>query len=156
MKKSVLVLLTFLPFIIGYIINISIRLPVFGVIIFQVLPLLMTIFWFYLGGRYARSTWKTIPALFIGNATGIVSLLIYLWQYLFKTGETMNMALMSISQMFSNAAPAWLLARVAILFETQPNYVGASSKVALNVISFVYMMAIFSFGFIWGKKTRST
>ena len=49
MKKSVLVLLTFVPFIVGHIINISIRIPVIGMIIFYVLPLLTTVFWFYLG-----------------------------------------------------------------------------------------------------------
>ena len=82
MKKCVLVLLTFVPFIVGHIVNRSISIPVIGSIVFYVLPLLTTAFWFYLGRQYARSTWKTIPALLIGNATGIISLLIYLWQRL--------------------------------------------------------------------------
>lgn len=154
MKKSILVLLTFVPFIVGYIINISIRLPMIGMIIFYVLPLLTTVFWFYLGRQYARNTWKTIPALFVGNATGVVSLLIYLWQYLFKTEETRNMTLMSVSQMFSDATPTYLLGRVAILFENEPNYIGSTSMVALNVISFVYMIVVFLFGFILEKKTK--
>lgn len=155
MKKSVLVLLTFVPFIVGHIINISIRIPVIGMIIFYVLPLLTTVFWFYLGRQYARSTWKIIPALFIGNATGVVSLLIYLWQYLFKTDETRNVVLMSVAQMFSDATPTYLLGRIAILFETQPNYIASSTfMVALNVISFVYMVVVFLFGFIWEKKTK--
>lgn len=155
MKKSVLVLLTFVPFIVGHIINISIRIPVIGMIIFYVLPLLTTVFWFYLGRQYARSTWKIIPALFIGNATVVVSLLIYLWQYLFKTDETRNVVLMSVAQMFSDATPTYLLGRIAILFETQPNYIASSTfMVALNVISFVYMVVVFLFGFIWEKKTK--
>lgn len=155
MKKSVLVLLTFVPFIVGHIINVSIRIPVIGMIIFYVLPLLTTVFWFYLGRQYARSTWKIIPALFIGNATGVVSLLIYLWQYLFKTDETRNVVLMSVAQMFSDATPTYLLGRIAILFETQPNYIASSTfMVALNVISFVYMVVVFLFGFIWEKKTK--
>ena len=155
MKKSVLVLLTFVPLIVGHIINISIRIPVIGMIIFYVLPLLTTVFWFYLGRQYARSTWKIIPALFIGNATGVVSLLIYLWQYLFKTDETRNVVLMSVAQMFSDATPTYLLGRIAILFETQPNYIASSTfMVALNVISFVYIVVVFLFGFIWEKKTK--
>ena len=155
MKKSVLVLLTFVPFIVGHIINISIRIPVIGMIIFYVLPLLTTVFWFYLGRQYARSTWKIILELFIGNATGVVSLLIYLWQYLFKTDETRNVVLMSVAQMFSDATPTYLLGRIAILFETQPNYIASSTfMVALNVISFVYMVVVFLFGFIWEKKTK--
>lgn len=153
MKKSVLVLLTFVPFIVGHIINISIRIPVIGMIIFYVLPLLTTVFWFYLGRQYARSTWKIIPALFIGNATGVVSLLIYLWQYLFKTDETRNVVLMSVAQMFSDATPTYLLGRIAILFETQPNYIASSTfMVALNVISFVYMVVVFFVRLHLGKE----
>ena len=67
MKKCVLVLLTFVPFIVGHIVNRSISIPVIGSIVFYVLPLLTTAFWFYLGRQYARSTWKTIPALLIGK-----------------------------------------------------------------------------------------
>lgn len=155
MKKCVLVLLTFVPFIVGHIVNLSISIPVIGSIVFYVLPLLTTAFWFYLGRQYARSTWKTIPALLIGNATGIISLLIYLWQRLLETDETVNLMLIGIAQMYSDAAPTFLLARLAVLFETQPNYIGKASMTALNVISFAYMIAVFLIGFIWEKKTKN-
>lgn len=154
MKKSVLILLTFVPIVVGYIINLSILWPVIGLIIFYILPLATSIFWFYLGRLYAESTWKTIPALLIGNATGVISLLVYLWQYLLETDETMNLALVAASQMFSDSAPIYLLARFAILFESQPNYIGRASMVALNVISVMYMIVIFVLGFIWGRKTK--
>lgn len=154
MKKIYLVLFTFLPFLVGHIINISVaKLSVMGSIIYYILPLLTTVFWFYLGRQYARSTWKTIPALVIGNATGVASLLIYLWQRFLKTEETINLTLTGISQMFSDAAPTYLLAKVAILFETKPNYVGTRSMVALQVLSVGYMIVVFLFGFICGKKT---
>lgn len=98
MKKSVLVLLTFVPVIVGYIINFSLRIPLIGMIIFYVLPLLTTVFWFYLGRQYALSTWKTVPALLIGNAAAIASLLIYLWQRLIETDQTANRTLLVVSQ----------------------------------------------------------
>ena len=154
MRKVYLVLFTFIPFLVGYIINISVaKLPVMGSVVFYVLPLLTTAFWFYLGKQYARSTWKTIPALMIGNTTGVASLLIYLWQRFLKKEETINLTLTGISQMFSDAAPTYLLAKVAILFETKPNYVGMRSMVALQVLSVGYMIVVFLFGFICGKKT---
>lgn len=71
-----------------------------------------------------------------------------------ETDETMNLALAAASQMFSNSAPIYLLARFAILFESQPNYIGRASMVALNVISVMYMIVIFVLGFIWGRKTK--
>lgn len=154
MKKSILVLLTFVPIGVGYIVNFSIAPPVVGMLIFYILPLLTSVFWFYLGKRYADSTWKTIPALLIGNATGIISLLVYLWQSLLETDQTRNVALTAASQMFSDSAPVYLLARFAILFESQPNYIGSTAMVALNVISFMYMIVIFVLGFLLGRKLK--
>lgn len=143
MKKSILVLLTFVPVIVGYIINFSLRIPLIGMIIFYVLPLLTTVFWFYLGRQYALSTWKTVPALLIGNAAAIASLLIYLWQRLIETDQTANRTLLVVSQWFFTAAPSYLLARIAVLFEPRPDYIGETSMVALHVIAFVYMTAFF-------------
>lgn len=152
MRKHVLVLLTFVPIIVGYVVNLSLSLPVLGMVFFYLLPLFTTAFWFYLGRQYARSTWKTIPAILIGNATGIISLLIFLWQFLLETDETRNLTLAATSQMFSASAPAYLFVRVAILFEKQPNYAGITTMVALQVISVVYMIAVFCLAIFWEKR----
>lgn len=152
MKKSVLVLLTFVPVIVGYLVNILIMVPVIGMIGFYLLPLLTTVFWFYLGKQYARSTWKTIPAILIGHAAGICSLLIYLWQLLLETGETRNMAMFGFSQMFAASTPMYLFGWLARLFESQPNYAGRTTLVALQVISLVYMMVVFGLAMFSEKK----
>lgn len=154
MKKSVLILLTFIPIIVGYIVNFTIRIPVIGMMIFYALPLLTTLFWFYLGRQYARSLWKTVPAILIGNATGVVSLLVYLWQFLLETDETRNLTLAGASQMFSASAPTYLLARLAIFFEEQPNYTGRTAMVALQVVSVVYMIMVFCMAVFWEKKKQ--
>lgn len=151
MKKRVLVLLTFVPIIVGYILNLTILLPGIGVLLYYSLPLLTTAFWFWLGMQFARSTWKTIPAILIGNATSVGSLLIHLWQSFLTTDETRNMALMGFSQMFGSSAPGFWLARIAILFESEPNTIGMASAVALQVISVVYMIAVFLVGYIFQK-----
>ena len=46
MKKSILVLLTFVPIGVGYIVNFSIALPVVGMLLFYILPLLTPYFGF--------------------------------------------------------------------------------------------------------------
>lgn len=79
---------------------------------------------------------------------------ICLWQFFLKTEETINLTLANISQMFSDAAPTYLLAKIAVLFETQPNYAGRKSMVALQVLAVGYMMAVFCFGFFSGKKVE--
>lgn len=154
MKKSVLVLLTFVPIVVGYLVNRLLFAPVIGTGCFLILPLLTTAFWVYLGFQYARSTWKVIPAIFIGNATGILSLLIYIWQMVLETDETRNTALTVLSQMFSGAVPTYLLGRLAILFEVEPNYIGERSMIALQVLSVAYMMVVFLCGYVFGKISK--
>ena len=137
-----------------YVINFSIRIPIVGMAMLYVLPLLTTVFWFYLGRQYARSTWKTLQAILIGNATGVISLLIYLWQFLWKTAETRNLTLAAASQMFSASAPTYLLARIAVLFETRINYTGKTAMVALQVLAVVYMAVVFCVALLMEKKNQ--
>jgi len=152
MKKGVLILLTFVPIFVGWAVNLTILVPTIGMILFYVLPVLTTVFWIFLGKHFAHTSWKTIPAILIGNTTGIASILLYLWQVLLKTDETRNLTLTGISQMFSASAPGYILGRLAILFEREPNTIGSASAVALQVISVVYMIAIFSFAFLYEKS----
>lgn len=86
MKKSTLVLLTLVPVAVGLVVNFTLRLPVIGSLLFFLLPLATTVFWFYLGGRYARIGWNVLCSLLIGNATGLLSLVVYVWQRVFFAG----------------------------------------------------------------------
>ena len=45
--------------------------------------------------------------------------------------------------MFSASAPLYLIGRIAVLFENQPNYAGRASMVAMQVISLAYMVIVF-------------
>ena len=66
MKKSVLILLTLVPVIVGYLVNVLIMVPGIGMAGFYLLPLLTTAFWFYLGKQFARK-WKPVPAVLISQ-----------------------------------------------------------------------------------------
>ena len=151
MKKSVLILLTLTPVIVGYLVNILIMVPVIGTAGFFLLPLLTTVFWFYLGKQYARR-WKPVPAVLIAHTVGICSLLVYLWQFLLETDETRSLTFAAFSQMFSASTPLYLFGRIAILFESQPNYAGRATMVAMQVIALVYMTIVFCIGIYWEKK----
>lgn len=153
MKKSVLISLSLVPVIIGYLINALLMVPALGTACFYLLPLLTTVFWFYLGKQYA-DRWKFVPAVLLAHAVGICSLLIYLWQFLLETDGTRNAALAGFSQMFSASTP-YLLWRLAILFESQPNHIGSASMTALQVIALVYMMLVFCVGFYLGKREKA-
>jgi len=152
MKKSILIFLTFVPLIVGYVINITLTIPGIGMVIFYVVPLAVLVFWFYLGSLYSKATWKAIPSVLIGSATGILSLILYLWQFLGQNSETRNMALAGISQLYSAATPIYLFGKFAMLFESQPNYIGQTTMVAVQVIAVILMFVIFTAGYFWGRR----
>lgn len=155
MKKWLLVAFTFVPILVGYLINRLLLFPVIGGLFFYLLPLGTTVFWFFVGRWYGRSSWKTVPAILIGNATGLVSLAISLWRYWLETpgnGTGILWTLMNKFQLYTDAAPVYLLGKIALLFEPQPNTIGRASMTALQVLSVVYMIAVFLLGFIWERR----
>lgn len=154
MKKSVLISLSLVPVIIGYLINALLMVPALGTACFYLLPLLTTVFWFYLGKQYA-DRWKFVPAVLLAHAVGICSLLIYLWQFLLETDGTRNAALAGFSQMFSASTPLYLFGWLARLAESQPNHIGSATMAALQVIALVYMMLVFCIGFYLGKREKT-
>lgn len=156
MKKSTLILWTFIPILTGYLVNSLLTVPVIGEIFFYVLTVATTAFWFWLGRQFAKSTFKTIPAILIGNATGIISLLIYLWQFLLVTSENRSIFLAGLSQMYNASVPGYLFGGIARLFETKPNYVGTRTFVALHVICEIYMIAVFVIGMVVEKKRKDS
>ena len=153
MKKCILILLSFVPVVVGWLVNILIFVPVIGMAGYYLLPLAATVFWFFLGKQYARK-WKPVPAVLIAHAVGICSLLIYLWQFLLETDATRNLAFAGFSQMFSASAPSYLIVRIAMLFESQPNYTGRATMVAIEVLGLIYMVIVFSVG-IYSEKKRT-
>lgn len=154
MKKCGLVLLTLIPIFAGYLINLALFIPVVGMLLFYIGPLFVLGFWFWLGGQYSKTDWTAIPSVLIGHAAGILSLALYLWQFLGQSDETRNMTLAGLSQMYSAATPSYLVARLAVLFESRPNYAGRTTMVAMQVISLVLMIVIFTVGYFWGKKRQ--
>ncbi len=153
MKKVPLVLLTLIPCIVGFLVNLTLRFPVIGTVMFRGVPFLVLIFWFFLGSWYARASWKPASALLIGNATGILSVVIYLWQFLGESDATRNVALAAISQMYSASTPIYIYAPLARLFETQPNYVGQATTTAIQIIALILMAVIFAAGYFWKRNT---
>lgn len=152
MKKSVLILLTLVPVAVGYLVNHLLLVPGIGMIAFYVLPILTTVFWFWLARQYARTAWHPLASMAIGNAVGILSLAVYLWQFLLESDETRNFFLAVASQMYTAAAPSWIFGRFAILFESQPNTIGRASMVSMEVLAVVYMLLVFVCGYVWERR----
>lgn len=154
MKKFVLILLTFVPILVGYLINSTVLVPVLGIFMLYVVPLLVLVFWFFLGSMYSKTDWNAAVSILIGSATGVLSLALYLWQFLLESDETRNMFLAALSQMYSASTPTYLTVKLAMLFETQPNFIGSATYTAMQVIAVILMAAIFTAGYFWGRKRQ--
>ncbi len=152
MKKVILVLLTFVPIPAGYLVNLFLPVPMVGALAYYVIPLIVLAFWFWLGGCYAKTGWGAVRSVLTGSVSGILSLALYLWQFWIQSDETRNLALAGLSQMYASAAPAYLTARLAILFEARPDYAGKAAMTALQVISLILMMAVFTAGYLRGRE----
>ena len=155
MKKKYLVLLTLVPLLAGWIICISAEYPRVWMALYYILPVFVSLFWFWLGSQFSKTDQGYLKSLLISSVTGLLSLGIYVWQFCGKTDETRSMLWAGVSQYYSCSAPLYLLARIVLLFETQPNYIGGSSGLALQIIAVLYMAVIFSLGYMWGKRTIS-
>ena len=55
MEKRTLLLLTLVPVLAGYLLNLVLFIPVLGTLLFYLLPLAVTGFWFWLGGQFRRA-----------------------------------------------------------------------------------------------------
>ena len=154
MKKPVLILLTFFPLLVGWLINASFNVPSLFRVAYYLLPLLTLVFWFLLGKQYARTDWPAPLAILIGNATGLVSLLLYLWQFVLVSGAHRNLFLAVLSQLFTASVPTYLFGGLLTAFEPDPSRIGIVSMVTVQVLGVLLMLAVFSLGYGAGRLRR--
>ncbi len=146
MKKALLVALTLVPVAAGHLIDITALVPVAGGVCFYALPFAVLAFLFWLGRRYAGTGWAPGAALLLGNAAGLCSLALYLWQFEWQGAETRSTLLAGLSQKYFTAVPLFLLGPVA---RRLPHPV-----TALMLLSFLLMAAVFALGFFTVRKAR--
>ena len=150
MNKGILFLLTFIPIIAGYLRNSLLFTPVLGIILFYVVPIAVFIFWFWLGIQYSKADWNAGKAIFIGNAVGMTSTILYLVIPL----NQINIYLAGFLQMFTASVSNPLFGMIAINFEPHPNQITQVSAMAMSVISLTVMIFVFALGVIYGKKHK--
>ena len=143
MKKIILILLTLVPILIGWLVNEFIHVPKVGMTLFYVLPFVVLVFWFWLGRQYAKTDWRPISAIIIGSASGLISLALYIWQFHILTEEGRNIFIAGLSQRYFAAVPEWIFARSGIYI-----------YLALHIISLILMIAVFTFGYLTWKRHR--
>lgn len=144
MKKIILIILTLVPILIGWLINVFIHVPKVGMALLYVLPFVVLVFWFWLGRQYAKTDWRPLSAIIIGSASGLISLALYIWQFHIITEEARNIFLAALSQMYFAAVPEWIFAGIGIYI-----------YLVLHIIALVLMIAVFTFGYLTGRSAEN-
>ena len=149
MKKLVLILLTLVPILAGALINASIT-PL-GMLLYYALPILVLVFWFWLGGQYAGTDWGMLPSVLIGSATGIASLVLYVWQFCLESEGTRNPFLAGLSQMYAGSIPLYVFSFIFRLLK-----LGDVGQMFLvhEVLAVILMAVVFLAGYR-RKKQRN-
>ncbi len=145
MKKLYLFFLILVPVTVGYIYNVT--FVFLGNILFYLLPIIMLIFWFWVGGNFKKAKVNILQAVLVGNSLGIISLIIWIWQFLFKSDAERNLLFAGFSQMFSSSISP-LTAQVSTLF-------GTNMYVAIQIIGLIIMIVDFTLGYYLSKKRDS-
>lgn len=158
MKKSTWKLLpvSLVPLAVGWLFHATFMIwnaiPLVGTLLWFGLPLAELAFWYQVGRRCRAGGAGYLPALALTHWVMAAEVAVYLWQFWLVDGAGQSMALAGFSQDF-NIFSIYTM-RLAMLFETQPNYVGPITMTASEVIALVLMVLIFSAGYLWPPKER--
>lgn len=151
MKKLILVLLSLVPVIYGYIFNFSARIPILYSLFYYVLSSLLLVFWFMLGKQYSKTNWNWFVSLFISHFVGFISIILYFWQFYFVSGEARNIFIAGLSQMYTSCT--YLISgRIAAIFQPENSSDTSLVMSLMQIIGLVLMITIFLIGYFYGKK----
>ncbi|MDF2544210.1 MAG: hypothetical protein K0S47_3928 [Herbinix sp.] len=155
-KKIYLPIFSFAPLIFGYLhnwmISYIINIPIIFFIYWYVFPVLMALFWFWVGGKFAQSNVKIFISVLLGNLVGIISLLVYFWQYFLISDSNRNITLAPLSLMFSSTISIFI-ARLAYLFQPNKNVIDSLSMLStIQIMGLMLMIIIFTIGYYYKKR----
>jgi hypothetical protein len=123
-----------------------------GTLLFWLMPFVYLIYWFWVGGRFAESIRNPIIAIPFGNIFGIISLLVYMWQFTYLTDTQRNIWLAVFSQVFS-APVLWITGKIAVLFEAESGMITKTSMNVMQISGLILMVLVFTAGYLLKRKT---
>lgn len=153
MNKMKFVFLAFSPILLGYIFNVVILLPIMSNFLSWIFPFIQLIYWFWVGKKFSLHIDKPANAILLGNIFGIISLLVYFWQFVTLTDVNRNLWLAGFSQMFS-CSLSGLSFKIVILLNLNSGAITQALVNSIQVTGLVLMISVFSIGYIYGRKQR--
>src|SRR5690606_16867351 len=103
---------------------------------------LFIIFWVWVGKLYAELPYSKIISFIVGNLLWLISLAVFLWQFVFLDGDDRSMFWAVFSQyyiVFINPIAGW------IAMQSKVDVIDGSQ---LMIVSYILMLALFSIGLL--------
>ncbi|MPM45844.1 hypothetical protein SDC9_92536 [bioreactor metagenome] len=141
MEKIKLLLIALSPILIGFLFN---NLLIFLPLFIYIAPFLMMFYWFWVGTQFAENVKSPAKAILLANSIGIISLLVYYWQFVMVADNERILVLAGFSQMFT-VPLIYLTAKIGLIFQQTPNEI-------IQVTGFILMLIVFTIGYFYKKK----
>ncbi|GAA0337819.1 hypothetical protein GCM10008967_30100 [Bacillus carboniphilus] len=144
--KTVIILI-FIPLVTGYILN---RVALYFFMPPIISQIIFTAFWFWVGYRFTLLPWNKLKSFIVGNSIWLLSLLLFIWQFVVLDDESRNLILAGLSQ---NYIVGFLWSGVkwaSVMYDSQ------LTTLNVTISSFIFMFLTFTVGFIysWVKQYR--
>ncbi|MRH41474.1 hypothetical protein GH741_02155 [Aquibacillus halophilus] len=109
--------------------------------------LVLAVFWFWIGIKFSSFSGNKVKSFFIGNSIWLLTFILYLMQFVLLDDESRNMTIAIISQYYMLSF-IWSGTKLALLFTD------ALNGTTIIIISYLFMLLIFTIGFLvgWTKK----
>lgn len=155
--KQKLIVLLIIPFVVSYLINLllSIGMRMDSSIILSVVNtviyfwgFVVIFFWFYVGTQFGKLDISKVKSFILGNSLWMISLILYIWQFILLNDEKRNFFIAGISQNY-NLGYVFISSRIISLFT---NIIDGNIVV---IVSYLIMLVVFSLGFIYASKKMS-
>lgn len=118
--------------------------------LFYSLPLAAAAVWVWAGWGYAHSGLRFFRSLLAANWLVLLSLPVYIWQFLFVSDAVRSIWLAVMSQCTSIFSP--LVAPIAVRFEPDPTSAGTAAYTAMFVLRVLLFLILFTAGYLAGKS----
>lgn len=160
MKTWKLLLLSLVPGLWGWLCNwlVSMSLTSGNGFLFMVVYYLLQapaaiVFCLWLGRRCGRSERGYPASLLLTQWPSLVSFTLYVWQFWFVTDEARSSLLALLGQ--APSIPLTYFAALLVLPFSGDSWLQADST-AVTALSLVLLAVLFSLGFWWGRRSRSS
>lgn len=149
-EKNKTLLLIFIPFLWGYLINVLVwKVAIIGDFYFRLNIIWETIFilfWFWTGTKFAQLNTNKVKSYIIGNSIWLLSFLVYIWQFILLSGESRSFRLAGLSQHY-NTGIMFISGKISrMILRLFTNTISGTTMITF---SYGLMIAIFTTGFIY-------